>query len=104
MERIITISRVSLFGEGVGTDSEGNIYFVPRALPGDTVKVSVRSQDKKYCECDLLEVVNPSGDGSIYSLCLSIVLILSFGIGAYGCKINRDIVRQLVRKIAFLDR
>lgn len=60
MEKIITISRVSLFGEGVGTDSEGNIYFVPRALPGDTVKVSVRSQDKKYCECDLLEVVTPS--------------------------------------------
>ena len=44
----------------MGSDSEGNIFFVPRALPGDSVKVAVVSQDKKYFECDLVEVVSPS--------------------------------------------
>ncbi|NBY20133.1 class I SAM-dependent RNA methyltransferase [bacterium] len=60
MEKTISVSRVSLFGEGVGSDSEGNIYFIPRTIPGDTVRVSIVSQDKKYFECELLEVVSPS--------------------------------------------
>jgi 23S rRNA (uracil1939-C5)-methyltransferase len=60
MEKIVEITRISLLGQGVGSDSEGNIYFVPRALPGDTVKVSIVSQDKKYYECDLVEVITPS--------------------------------------------
>ncbi len=60
MNKIIEISRISVLGEGVGVDSDGNIYFVPRALPGDKVKVLVRSQDKKYFECDLVEVITPS--------------------------------------------
>lgn len=60
MDKIVSITRVSVFGEGVATDPEGNIYFVPRAIPGDTVRVSVVSQDKKYFECELIEVVSPS--------------------------------------------
>lgn len=60
MENLISINRVSVLGQGVGADSEGNIYFVPGALPGDTVKVKVISKDKKYFECELTEVVTPS--------------------------------------------
>jgi 23S rRNA (uracil1939-C5)-methyltransferase len=60
MKKIVEISRVSLLGQGVGSDVEGNIYFVPRALPGDTVRVSIVSQDKKYHECELDEVITPS--------------------------------------------
>ena len=60
MEKVIDISRISVLGQGVGSDTAGNIYFVPRALPGDTVRVAVVSQDKKYFECELLEIVTPS--------------------------------------------
>lgn len=62
MEKTVKITRVSLLGQGVACDPDGNIYFVPRALPGDTVKVKVLSQDKKYCECELIEVVEPSAE------------------------------------------
>ena len=64
MEKVVQISRVSLLGQGVGSDSEGNIYFVPRALPGDTVRVTVISQDKKYFECELIKVLIPSTERS----------------------------------------
>ncbi len=60
MEKIIQITRVSLLGQGVGCGDDGNIYFVPRALPGDKVRVEVISQDKKYCECELIEVLEPA--------------------------------------------
>jgi 23S rRNA (uracil1939-C5)-methyltransferase len=60
MENVVEISRVSLLGQGVGSDVDGNIYFVPRALPGDLVKVRVVKQDKKYFECELLEVIKAS--------------------------------------------
>lgn len=59
-EKIVKITRISLLGQGVACDEDGNIYFVPRAVPGDTVKVAVVSQDKKYCECEILEVIEPS--------------------------------------------
>jgi len=59
-EKVVKISRISLLGQGVACDTDGNIYFVPRAIPGDTVKVRVVSQDKKYCESELLEVLQAS--------------------------------------------
>jgi 23S rRNA (uracil1939-C5)-methyltransferase len=55
----LVIEQVGLMGQGVAHDSEGNIYFVPGALPGD--RVIARSDDtKKYRDAELVELVSPS--------------------------------------------
>jgi len=58
----ITISRMGLEGQGVGYDSEENIYFVPRALIGDRVRVKVNDPGKRYRDAELLEVLEPGPD------------------------------------------
>ncbi len=58
-EKEIEIKRVGLEGQGVGYDEEGNIYFVPRTLPGDQVRVSFNTL-KKYRDTELLEVLATS--------------------------------------------
>ena len=59
MEQVVQIERVGREGQGVGSDSEGNLYFVPGALPGDRVRVLYRSE-KRYRESELVEVLEPS--------------------------------------------
>ncbi|MFM8270226.1 MAG: class I SAM-dependent RNA methyltransferase [Pseudomonadota bacterium] len=61
METQIEISRMGLEGQGVGYDSDGNIYFVPGALVGDKVRVKTREEKKKYRDAEIIEVVEPSG-------------------------------------------
>lgn len=60
--RELTIARVGLEGQGVGVDEAGNITFVPGALPGDRVRVSVAANAKRYRDGVLLEIVEPSPD------------------------------------------
>jgi 23S rRNA (uracil1939-C5)-methyltransferase len=44
----ITISKMGLEGQGVGTDAEGNIYFVPGMVVGDHVRVEFDPKQKRY--------------------------------------------------------
>lgn len=60
MIKEIVISRMGLEGQGVGYDSDQNIYFVPQALVGDTVKIEVPDTQKRYRDARLLEVLKPS--------------------------------------------
>lgn len=57
----IHIDRTGLEGQGVGFDSDKNIYFVEGALPGDTVVVESEST-KRYRDARLVQVVIPSPD------------------------------------------
>lgn len=61
MELQIEISRMGLEGQGVGYDSEGNIYFVPGTLVGDLVKIKTNGSAKRYRDAELLEVIEPAG-------------------------------------------
>lgn len=56
----VAISRVGLEGQGVGYDSEGNIYFVPGSLPGDQVRIEYPEDAKRYRDAVLLEILTPS--------------------------------------------
>lgn len=58
----VKIQRVGLEGHGVGYDAAGNIYFVPGAIPGDSVKIAYHDTHKRYRDAQLLEVLAPSGD------------------------------------------
>lgn len=54
-EAEIQIERVGLEGQGVGYDASGNIYFVPRALPGDRVRVRYNEDEKRYRDAKIIE-------------------------------------------------
>lgn len=62
MLRTLEIDRVGLNGQGVGTDPEGNIYFVPGALPGDFVEVDSFEERKKYRDGELKRILRHSKD------------------------------------------
>lgn len=57
MRAELTIARVGLMGQGVGYDAEGNIYFVPGAIPGDRVAVEIGNSRKKYRDAELVEIL-----------------------------------------------
>lgn len=61
LEAQIEIIRMGLEGQGVGYDLDGNIYFVPGALVGDTVRVRTREEKKKYRDAEIIEVIQPTG-------------------------------------------
>lgn len=58
----LAIEQVGLMGQGVAKDTEGNIYFVPGAIPGDRVLASFDENAKKYRDAELEEVLLPSPD------------------------------------------
>jgi 23S rRNA (uracil1939-C5)-methyltransferase len=58
----IDITRMNLEGQGVGYDSEKNIYFVPGAITGDRVEVVPEQTAKRYRDSRLERVVTPSPD------------------------------------------
>lgn len=61
METQVEIIRMGLEGQGVGYDDAGNIYFVPRAVVGDKVRVITEEEKKKYRDAQIVEVVSPAG-------------------------------------------
>jgi 23S rRNA (uracil1939-C5)-methyltransferase len=58
----LEIERVGLMGQGVAQDPEGNIYFVPGAVPGDRVEVRVPRTARRYRDAELVRVIRPSPD------------------------------------------
>ncbi len=51
---------MGLEGQGVGHDTEGNIYFVPGAITGDHVSVTPEQTRKRYRDAQLDKVETPS--------------------------------------------
>ena len=57
----LQITDVAFGGAGVARH-EGKVYFVPFTAPGDTVRVAVARDRKKFCEASVVEVLMPSPD------------------------------------------
>ncbi len=49
-------------GQGVAHDTQGNIYFIPGALPGDRILAETVETSKRYRDAELVEVLAPSPD------------------------------------------
>lgn len=56
----IEITRMGLEGQGVGYDSDGNIYFVPGAVTGDRCAVTPECETRRYRDAHLDAVVVPA--------------------------------------------
>ena len=59
MNAEIKIERVGQDGQGIGYDSDRNIYFVPNTVPGDRVQVSYH-QSKRYRDAELVSLLEAS--------------------------------------------
>lgn len=60
MEIILEITSLSRAGAGVGREASGRVVFVPFTAPGDKVRVEIISEEKRYADGRLLEVLSPS--------------------------------------------
>ncbi len=58
-ELVLEITGVTSEGQGVAR-SEGVAFFVPFALPGETVKAHIIKVEKRYCIAKLLEILSAS--------------------------------------------
>lgn len=61
----ILIEDYAFGGKGIGRirNEEGEfVVFIPNTLPGQLVKAQVKKSSKKYAECKLIEVLQPSED------------------------------------------
>ncbi len=57
----LVIEGISHNGEGVAR-YKGKVIFIPRAIPGETVKVDIVEEKKKYSRAVLRKVIKPSPD------------------------------------------
>jgi 23S rRNA (uracil1939-C5)-methyltransferase len=62
MEFVLKITSLSRAGAGVGRDASGRVVFVPFTAPGDTVRVEIVAEEKRYADGRLLEILEPSPD------------------------------------------
>lgn len=65
MEIVLDITSLSRAGAGVGRDASGRVVFVPFTAPGDKVRVEIISEEKRYADGRLLEVLEPSSERAI---------------------------------------
>lgn len=59
---VVTLHGFAHGGEAVGRMPEGKAVFVAHAIPGETVRVNVVEDHKRWCRAELLEVVEASPD------------------------------------------
>lgn len=59
-ELTLEITGVTSEGQGVGR-CEGVAFFVPFALPRETVRVHIIKVEKRFCIAKIVEILNPSG-------------------------------------------
>ena len=58
-ELTLDITGVTSEGQGVGR-SNGVAFFVPFALPGETVRAHIIKVEKRFCIAKIVEILNPS--------------------------------------------
>lgn len=56
----LVISDLSRGGAGLARDSSGRVIFVPYTAPGDRVRVKIISEEKRYAQGELIEVLTAS--------------------------------------------
>jgi 23S rRNA (uracil1939-C5)-methyltransferase len=59
-ELILEITDLSRSGAGVSRSADGRVVFVPFTAPGDQVRVRIISEEKRYAQGELLEILKPS--------------------------------------------
>ena len=62
MEEILLIDSLAFGGGAVGTLENGKRCFVRGGVPGDTLKINVVSDRKKFAVGEIIEIVTPSPD------------------------------------------
>ena len=58
----IEITGIGSEFQGVGRAEDGRVCFVPGALPGESVEVSVLKNAERFMECRLERIIMPSGE------------------------------------------
>jgi 23S rRNA (uracil1939-C5)-methyltransferase len=58
MEHTVEISSLVYEGVGLGRLPDGKAVFVPFVLPGETVRIKIREEKKRYAYGELIEIVN----------------------------------------------
>ena len=56
----LDVTALAAGGDGVARDANGRVTFVPRAAPGDRVRVRLVKQTSSFARAELVEVVTPS--------------------------------------------
>lgn len=56
----LRITDLARSGSGVGRDESGRVVFVPLTAPGDLVRVKLTSEEKRYAEAELIELIEAS--------------------------------------------
>ncbi|MCW2598633.1 MAG: rRNA methyltransferase/RumA [Frankiales bacterium] len=59
---ILTVGAVAAGGSCVARADDGRVVFVRHALPGETVRVEVRSSGSRFLRADAVEILTPSPD------------------------------------------
>jgi 23S rRNA (uracil1939-C5)-methyltransferase len=65
MEIVLEITDLARSGAGVGRDASGRVVFVPFTAPGDRARVEIVSEDKRYAEARLLELLTAAPGRSV---------------------------------------
>ena len=56
----LTLDNAAYGGESIGRLSDGRAVFVPYSIPGETIRVKITEDKKRYARGELLEVLEPS--------------------------------------------
>ncbi|MFZ9594831.1 MAG: class I SAM-dependent RNA methyltransferase [Bdellovibrionia bacterium] len=56
----LKITDLSRGGAGLARDESGRVVFVPFTAPGDVVRVQLTSEDRRYAEAQVVEILEPS--------------------------------------------
>ncbi len=99
----LRIDKISSDGSGVGRNNEGFVFFVPFALPGETVEVKIIRLKKNYGLTQLISILKKSHERvpppcKWFGKCGGCQLQHSSY--QYQLKIKTDLVREAIAKIA----
>lgn len=56
----LTLTTLAYGGDAMGRDSSGRMVFVPFGLPGETVRVRLLEERKRFARAELVEILRPS--------------------------------------------
>ncbi len=59
-EQLLTITALSSEGKGISRQEGGFVVFCDKALPGDTVRATIKKKKHNYAEAEILELITKS--------------------------------------------
>ena len=58
----VTVTDLTSSGAGLARGPDGRVLFIPFSAPGDHLRVRVTSQEKRYAEAEIIEILEPSAE------------------------------------------